>query len=203
MRKHIIILTGILLLLAASLSQAQSNAQQQIQAIVKNLRDHQNIEMTFNYQYVINSENTQEVKEGKAYLQGEAYKIIMDEQHTLSDGKTIWTYLVDDQEVMVSDADEGTDNTPLKLLTTLDKDYQASVLGKDRIELSNPKGDFKKIIVSIDSKNNKLKSAEIFADDGSKMVINFLETKFDQTLKDGFFTFDEEAYPGVEIIDMR
>lgn len=203
MRKHTSIITGILLLFAVTVSNAQNNAHQQIQSLVKNLRDHKNIEMTFNYQYVIPTESNAEVKEGKAYLQGEAYKIIMDEQHTISDGKTIWTYLADDEEVMVSNASDGTDNTPLKLLTTLDKDYKATAINKDKIELNNPKGDFKKIVVTVESKNNTLKSAEIFADDGSKMVITFLDMKFDQTWKDGFFTFDEKAYPEAEIIDMR
>ena len=35
------------------------------------------------------------------------------------------------------------------------------------------------------------------------MILNIIEMKFDQDLKDNFFTFDEKAYPDVEVIDMR
>ena len=202
MKKHIPFLAGILLLLSASGSFAQPSAGDAVKQIAQSLRDPKNVEIRFNYHYVGNG-SPSEVQEGKAYLQGEAYKVLMNEQQLFSDGETIWTYLVEDGEVMVSDAVEGTDNTPLKLLTTLDKDYKASYSGTDRIELSNPKGDFKKILLRIDPKKNTLKTAEVFADDGDSMVIEILDLKFNQDLKDGFFTFDENAFPGVDIIDMR
>lgn len=202
MKKQLRYLAGLLLLLTSSISFAQ-NADAQVKKIVQSLRDPQNVAIRFNYQYLLNNDEKPEAKQGQAFLQGECYKIIMEEQQTISDGKTIWTYLVEEGECMVSNASEGTDNTPLKLLTTLDKDYKASYTGTDMIELSNPKGDFKKILLKIDSKNNTLKTAEVFADDGGSMVISILSTKFNQDLKDGFFTFDEKAHPGVDIIDMR
>lgn len=202
MKRQLSLLAALLLAFTSTIALAQ-NADDQVKKIVKSLRDHKNVEMTFNYQYVTDPSNRSDMQEGKAYLQGEAYKVILKEQQNISDGTTIWCYLVDDGEVMVSDATEGTDNTPLKLLTTLDKNYKASFAGNEEIELSNPKGDFKKVILKVDSKKNTLKSAEIYADDDSKMIINFLDMKFDLDWEDSFFTFDEKAYPKVDIIDMR
>jgi outer membrane lipoprotein-sorting protein len=202
MKRNHCILALLLLLLAPIVSIAQSDADAKVKTIAQSLRDPKNVEIRFDYHFTDAGKPT-DAQQGKAYLQGEAYKILMNEQQTISDGKTIWTYLIEDGEVLVSNATEGTDNTPLKLLTTLDKDYKASYTGTDMIELSNPKGDFKKILLKIDSKNNTLKTAEVFADDGGSMVISILSTKFNQDLKDGFFTFDEKAHPGVDIIDMR
>ena len=202
MKRQLSLLAALLLVFTATLAMAQK-ADDQVKKIVKSFRDHKNVVIDFTYEYVADDDKHSDLQEGKAYLQGEAYKVIMKEQHNISDGTTIWCYLVDDEEVMVSDATEGTDNTPLKLLTTLDKDYQASFAGNEEIELSNPKGDFKKVTLKIDSKKNTLKSVDVYADDGSKLILNILETKFDQELKDGFFTFDEKAYPNVDIIDMR
>ena len=203
MKKHLL-LTGILLLFSTLVSIAQNSASEAVKKIAQSLRDHKNVEMTFTYQYVTDANDSSEKQDGKAYLQGEAYKIIMKEQQNISDGTTIWCYLVDDGEVMVSDATEGTDNTPLKLLTTIDKDFAATQKPGGIIELTNPKGSFKKVILRHDLKRYDLvKGLDVFADDGSKMVIDILEMKFDQDLKDGFFTFDEKAYPNVEIIDMR
>lgn len=208
MKKNIKTIAIPLLVLVTTVLWGQNDANQLVKNTVKSLRDHKNVEMSFSYQYVVDASNASDERQGTAYLQGESYKVIMDEQQTISDGKTIWTYLVDDEEVMVSDASEGTDNTPLKLITLLDKDYTAKLIktdakGLSQVELLNPNGQYKRITVKIDSKKETLKSAEIFADDGSKMVIRFKEMKFDQDFKDGFFRFDEKAYPDVDIIDMR
>ena len=203
MKKHLQIILGILLVAVANLASAQTNANETVKRIVKSFRDKKNVELNFNYQYIVDASNTSDVQQGTAFLQGEAYKIILQEQHTISDGKTIWTYLVDDEEVMVSNATEGSDNTPLKLLTTLDKDYTATYSDKSTIMLTNPKGQYKVVTLSIDPKSNTLIGMEIHADDGSKMAIFIAETKFDQDLKDGFFTFDKKDYPNVELIDMR
>ena len=202
MKKHLQIILGILLVSVASLASAQTNANETVKRIVKSFRDKKNVELRFDYQYVVDANNQSDVQQGTAFLQGEAYKIILKEQQTISDGKTIWSYLVDDEEVMVSNATDGSDNTPLKLLTTLDQDYTAIFTDSNTITLSNPDGQYKLITLTLEKKNT-LKSMVIHADDGSKMVINLIETKFNQDLKDNFFTFDKKAYPKVDIIDMR
>lgn len=202
MKKHLPVFAGILLMMVASFASAQTNANDVVKKIVKSFRDPKNVELTFNYHYVMDKENRSEEQQGTAFLQGEAYKIILKEQQTISDGKTIWSYLVDDEEVMVSNATDGTDNTPLKLLTTLDQDYTASFSTSTTISLTNPKSHYKKITLTLEKKDS-LKSMEIHADDGSKMVINITEVKNNQDLKDDFFTFNTKDYPEVEIIDMR
>ena len=203
MKKHLQIILGILLVSVASLASAQTNANETVKRIVKSFRDKKNVELRFDYQYVVDANNQSDVQQGTAYLQGEAYKIILKEQQTISDGTTIWSYLVDDEEVMVSNTTDGSDNTPLKLLTTLDKGYKATFTDNTSIMLTNPDGQYKVVSLSIDPKNKTLVGMEIHADDGSRMVILITEMKFDQDLKANFFTFDEKAYPNVDIIDMR
>lgn len=199
---------GFAILLATSTLEAQNGADAIVRTFVDQLKSHQNLEMVFNYQFSTDGKNFSEAQNGHAWLQGEAYKIELVEQQNISDGKTIWTYLVDDEEVMVSDATEGTDNTPLKLLTSLDESYAASITKMDdngicTLELANPKGQYKRITLKINTKTTEIKSADIYVEDGSKMVVNFEELKFDQKLGDKFFTFDEKAHPNVDVIDMR
>lgn len=202
MKRQFSLLTILLLVFSYTIALAQ-NADAQVKEIVKSFRDHKNVEISFNYQYVTDANNRSEWQEGKAYLQGEAYKVIMKEQENSSDGTTIWCYLVDDEEVMVSNATEGTDNTPLKLLGTLDEDYAAVAKDNYTFELTNPKGDFKKVILSRDRKRPDLLGVEVFADDGSSLVLSINEIKYDLDLDDSFFTFDEKAHPEVDVIDMR
>lgn len=208
MKKNISILISLAMLMTTIGCFGQDNlANMYIKRMVKSLRDPKNVELTYNYSYQQDASHTSGKQEGKAYMQGEQYKVIMNEQETISDAKVIWTYIVDDKEVMVSNANDGTDNTPFKLISTLDRDYTAKVLNTDKdmttqIQLTNPKGQYKKVVVSVD-KNGSLKNAEIYADDGSMLNIEITDTKTNQQFDDAFFTFDEKAHPGVEIIDMR
>ena len=206
--KNIIIC--IALVFAAQAVSAQNNAEKIIRVMVDQMRSHKNVEMVFNYQISPDGKTLGESEKGHAWLQGEAYKIEMTDQQTISDGKTIWSYLIDDEEVMVSNASEGTDNTPLKLLTSLDESYVATLSGIDAkgiatIELANPKGQYKRVTLKINTKKSRpnIDSADIYIEDGSKVVVTIKEMKFDQELDDIFFTFDAKKHPKVDVIDMR
>ena len=202
------IIACLLLLFAAQAVSAQNNADALIRVLVNQINCHKNVEMAYNYQLNSNDKNLDEPQKGHAWLQGEAYKIELQDQQTISDGKTIWSYLIDEEEVMVSNASEGTDNTPLKLLTSLDKNYAATLTGIDAqgvasIELANPMGQYKRVTLKINTKKTELKSADIYMEDGSKIVVNVEEMKYDQELDDNFFTFDTKKHPKVDVIDMR
>ena len=202
------IIACIALVFAAQAVSAQNNAEKIIRVMVDQMRSHKNVEMGFNYQISPDGKTLGESEKGHAWLQGEAYKIEMTDQQTISDGKTIWSYLIDDEEVMVSNASEGTDNTPLKLLTSLDESYVATLSGIDAkgiatIELANPTGQYKRATMKVDTKKTELKSADIYLEDGNKFIIKVEEMKYDQKLDDKFFTFDEAKHPEVDVIDMR
>ena len=198
----------LFLLFATQAVSAQNNADALIRVLVDQIKSHDNVEMAFNYQLSPDGKTLGDSQKGHAWLQGEAYKIEMSEQQTISDGKSIWTYLIDEEEVMISNATEGTDNTPLKLLTSLDKSYAATLTGIDAqgnavIELANPKGQYKRITLKINAKKTELKNVDIYMEDGSKVMITIEEMKFDQQLDDKFFTFDAKKHPNVDVIDMR
>ncbi len=202
------IIACLFLLFVTQAVTAQNNAEALIRVLVNQVKSHQNMEMKFSYQISLDEKTLIDALKGKAWLQGEAYKIELPEQQTISDGKTIWSYLVDDEEVLVSNATEGTDNTPLKLLTSLDKNYAATLTNIDAqgnavIELANPKGQYKRITLKINTKKTELKNVDIYMEDGSKVMITIEEMKFDQNLDDNFFTFDAKKHPNVDVIDMR
>ena len=202
------IIACIAFLFAAQAVSAQNNAEAFIRLIINQLKSHKNIEMTFNYQISPDGKNLGETEKGHAWLQGEAYKVEMADQQTISNGTTIWTYFVDAEEVMVSNASEGVDNTPLKVLTSLDENYVASLTGIDAngiatVELANPAGQYKRVTLKINTKKVELKGADVYFEDGNKFVITLEEMKYDQELDDKFFTFDTKKHPNVDVIDMR
>lgn len=201
------IIACLLLLFAAQAVSAQNNADAIIRVLVDKIKSHKNVEMAFSYQ-IDSDKSLSESLKGHAWLQGEAYKTELADQQTISDGKTIWLYLIDDEEVMVSNANEGTDNTPLKLLTSLNNSYVATLTNIDAqgvasIELANPKGQYKRVTLKMNAMKAALKSADIYLEDGTKVAVTVKEMKYDQELDDKFFTFDTKKHPNVDVIDMR
>ena len=202
------IIACLFLMLATQVVSAQNEGERIIRAMVEKMKSHKNVEMVFNFSINPNDNDLGETEKSHAWLQGEAYKIEMAEQQTISDGKTIWSYLIEDEEVIVSNASEGSDNTPLKVLTTLDESYVATLSsinsqGIASIELANPNGQYKRVMLKINAKKHELNHADIFMEDGSKIIIDVEEMKYDQTLDDKFFTFDAKKHPNVDVIDMR
>ena len=201
------IIVGLVLLLATQAVSAQNNAEAILRLMVNQMKSHKNVEMAYKYQVSAEGQDS-DVQQGKAWLQGEAYKVEMVEQQIVSDGKTIWTYLIDDDEVMVSNASEGQDNTPLKLLTSLDESYVATLTGIDAkgnatIELANPKGQYRRVTLRANATKLAINSMDVYLEDGTKLLITVDEMKFDQNLDDKFFTFDTKKHPKVDVIDMR
>ena len=202
------IIACLLLLFAAQAVSAQNNADAIIRVLVDQIKSHKNVEMIYNYQLNANGQNLGDAEKGHAWLQGEAYKIELQDQQTISDGKTIWSYLIEDEEVMVSNASEGTDNTPLKLLTTLDESYAASLVGMDAqgvatIELANPKGQYRRVTLKANVNKAEIKNLDVYMEDGSKLLVTVDKMTFDQELDEKFFTFDAKKHPNVDVIDMR
>ena len=200
-------IAGFVLLFVAQVVSAQNNADAIIRLMVNQMKSHKNVEMTYKYLFNVNGQTT-DAQQGKGWLQGEAYKVEMVEQQMISDGKTIWTYLVDDEEVMVSDAKKGTDNTPLKLLTSLDENYAATLTGMDAqgnatIELANPKGQYRRVTLRVNASKLTINSLDVYMEDGAKLLVTMDEMKYDQELDEKFFTFDAKKYPNVDVIDMR
>jgi outer membrane lipoprotein-sorting protein len=201
------IIACLFLLFATQAVTAQTNTEALVRLMVNQMKSHKNVELDYKYQ--VSSEGlSTEAQQGKAWLQGEAYKVEMVEQQIISDGKSIWTYLVDEEEVMISNATEGEDNTPLKLLTSLDENYAATLTGLDAkgnatIELANPKGKYRRISLRANPNNLAINGMDVYMEDGTKLILTVDEMIFDQELDDKFFTFDTKKHPNVDVIDMR
>ena len=200
---------GIIFSFMVGAAQAQTMANELVKKTIDKINKHKNVEFVFDYDISNETIAVTESNSGTAYMQGEAYKLEVEGQSIISDGKTLWTYLPDNEEVMVSNT--STDEnfiTPIKLLTTYDKDYtikyaKSSEKGIKVVEMSNPKGEFSKVTLKINEAKLEVVSATIKSRSGMNFTIKIKKTVFDQNLGSKFFTFDEKAHPNVDVIDMR
>ena len=200
---------GIILTFMVGAAQAQTMASELVKKTIDKINKHKNVEFVFDYDMSNETIAVTESASGTAYMQGDAYKLEVEGQQIISDGKTMWTYLPDSEEVMVSNpSDDENIITPIKLLTTYDKDYtmkygKSSEKGIKVVEMSNPKGEVSKVTLKINEAKLEIVSATISNRSGDAFTIKIKKTVFDQNLEAKFFTFDEKAHPKVDVIDMR
>ena len=207
--KKVTAIIGIILTFMVGALQAQTMASELVKKTIDKINKHKNVEFVFDYDMSNETIAVTESASGTAHMQGDAYKLEVEGQQIISDGKTMWTYLPDSEEVMVSNpSNDENIITPIKLLTTYDKDYtmkytKSNEKGIKVVEMSNPKGEFSKVTLKINEAKLEIVSATISNRSGINFTIKIKKTIFDQNLEAKFFTFDEKTHPKVDVIDMR
>lgn len=154
--------------------------------------------------------------EGSILMHGEKYKLELLDTETYFDGKSVYTFLKDVNEVMISDPEEDEANifsNPLTLMTLYERNFrfrlrgEISSGGKTLYEIDlHPEErevEFHTIKLFIGKEKTQIDSAVISGKDGTIYTLkveNFVE---DVNVTETDFTFDPEKHPGVEIIDLR
>ncbi len=209
MKKNSILISIIFCLMTGSIF-AQTSAEQLVKQTVDKLKKHKNTAISFDYLMEGENAKNEDRHSGKGYMQNEAYKLEIDGQQIISDGKTLWTYQEAHREVMVSNADDDNNTmlSPLHFITHYDKDYKLRYIetkekGMKCVEMTNPKAMFSKVVLTIDEKKQELKNMRVNDTNGNTLTINIKETTFDHNWPDTFFSFDAKSHPDVEVIDMR
>ena len=149
---------------------------------------------------------------GSAVILGDSYRVTTDDNVILSDGKAVWNYLPDVNEVTITEPDpeEGSFMArPSLLFSMYEKGYKVRLLeqnAKDWVIDLYPE-DINVSLVRIRLKIGKtlydLRTAEYRTKDG--MTLTLAADKYDLTFRPapGYFAFNPADYEGVEVIDMR
>lgn len=203
MKKTILIIIGILLSIKVS---AQS-AEEFLNSVIEKNKSYEDISIIFNYRYGTKEEVSNKMK-GYAYMKGEAYLLKIDGQEMISDGSTLWTYLIDEQEVMISDVNED-NNSPLAIINSFSKNVNVSFEHCSDADLTHllitekEATTFKSISLYVKNKDLKIHEIDINNLDDSYLIYSIESFHTNQNLPDSMFFFDEKIHPNVEVIDMR
>jgi outer membrane lipoprotein-sorting protein len=213
MKRLLIFLPVILLFIR---TEAQDNkAKTILDGVTQQTKSYSTIEIEFTYTMKNTKNNVNESKKGTACMKGDKYWMSFAGQTIISDGKTQWTYIKDNNEVQVNNVDPNNDQSmnPSKLLTSYDKSFTPKFIKEEVrnaktiqiIDLTPLKGrSYFKIRVEIDKTQKQIVNAIVYDKNGTSTytysVVKFTPNK---TIPDTKFTFDAKDYPGVEVIDMR
>lgn len=208
MKKNIILTLAVLF--SGAFAFAQS-ADQTLKAIINQAKSYKNIEIAFDYRMTNEEAGIDETMAGAGFLQGDSFKISLDNQEMISDGNVVWTYLPDEEEVMVSDIASDGSSSPLAILASYQDNVKASFVKNNSsddlqtLEVKATNGDkkFDKIHICIRKADLQVASVSMFDDNGNTFTYNITKFVTNQDFPENFFVFDETAHPGVEVIDMR
>jgi outer membrane lipoprotein-sorting protein len=156
-------------------------------------------------------------QEGSLIVKGDKYKVEIPGQTIICDGKTIWTYLKESNEVQINNYDEKDSEdkiTPTNIFTIYEKgfkyefDKEETIKGitiqKIKLYPNDPKKkNYHTAILSIDKNKKQIISLKILVKDGSTNTYTVKKFTPNATINDHVFTFNKDNYPNVEVIDLR
>ncbi|NPA34214.1 MAG: outer membrane lipoprotein carrier protein LolA [Chlorobi bacterium] len=155
-----------------------------------------------------------EIKEGTLYVNGEKYRLDFGDQLVVSDGKTVWTYIKETNEVQITEEDpENQMFQPRDLFSDFGDEYIYTLLGTKKlkdyttyvIDLTpiDKNKSFFKIRLYIDTKTYEIRRAIVFEKSGIRYALDIISFIPNAPIPNVLFTFDTTAYPGIQVTDLR
>lgn len=150
--------------------------------------------------------------EGTVVINGNSYRLTLPDNIIMADGKTVWNYMPEVNEVTITEpdpSDESFISRPSLLFTMYEKGYKVRLLEQNTNEWiidlypEDPKVNLVRIRLAVGKDLYNLKSAEYRTKDG--MTVTLKALKYDLSFRPpaGYFVFNAADHKGVEIIDMR
>ena len=169
----------------------------------------------FTYKVENAAGKTLSTKKGSVTMKGPKYRINFGDQQIWCDGKTVWNYDKNANEVTVSKVESAAGTiTPQKLFTNFyDKDFlyklngEQTIKGKkvQEIELTpvDKTKTFFKVLLYVDKANNTITGAKLFEKAGNRYNYSVSNLNGKANIADAQFVFDAKKYPGAEVVDLR
>jgi outer membrane lipoprotein-sorting protein len=185
-----------------------------LDAVITKTKAQKTIKANFTFIMKNVSEDIYESKSGIIQIMGNSYRLTMDRMIVISNGKTSWNLLLDEEEVMINNVETGDENsiTPTNLLNAYNENYKSKLIeeyyykGKDiqLICLTPLKGKKISIIhIEIDKKEKQVVSFSIFHKDGNVFSYEINNYILNKDIPISNFIFNEDEYPNFEVVDMR
>lgn len=216
MKKFFLIMTMIsssILTYQNTQAQVDTKASTILNAASTKLKSYTTMKLEFTYSMVNAKTKINESKSGIIQVKGNKYKLDMGGQAVFCDGKTIWTYIKDDEECNINNVSTQEDAmNPLSILNNYSQNFKSKYIkdivqsGKtyQLVDLTPIKGkSYYKVRIAIEKANSQVGSIIVYDKNGSTYTYLISKLTPNLTLSDAMFTFNASKYPGVEMNDMR
>jgi outer membrane lipoprotein-sorting protein len=215
--KRLFLFSILLVFATAGFSQQDTKAKEILEKVTKTTQSLASLDAKFSFEMSNKAENIKEKSVGSIILKNKKYKLNIPQMglQVICDGKTIWTYMVNSNEVTIANLDESTDELmdPAKIFTIYERGFNYKFINESvdagvsvyNIDLTpqKPTGDIQKIKIMIDKQKMLIRGANMAGKDGNTYLVSVSQFKTDGVYKDTDFVFDPKKYKGIEVIDMR
>jgi outer membrane lipoprotein-sorting protein len=209
-----------LLVITGGLFTAQAQTDAKAKAILaevsKKYRSYDIVKTDFTFTLENQQAKVKETQQGTLIVKANAnkYKVVMTNQDLISDGKSQWTYLKNDQEVQVTNVDNSGDAiNPAKIFTVYERGFKYQYVSEKKVGAkvyqtidlapTDAKKPFYKVRLTIDKAAKQISNVLIFDKNGNKYTYNVKTFVPNVKMPESTFAFDSKKYPGVEVVDLR
>lgn len=200
-----------------AVAQQNTRARKILDEVSKKTRSYSAISANFIFSMENEDMDIHEKNEGSIFLKGQKYVVELHDigMKVYSDGKTLWNYMEDGNQVTISSVEDNHSDLmdPSSIFNIYEKGFESEYIREKKegrkmlhhIELypDTKKHDVSKIILLIDQSNMMIHSALLHGTDGNTYGIEVEKMETDIELPDSFFVFDTTGYDDIEIIDFR
>ena len=215
--KRLFLISILSVFVLAGYAQQDAKAKEILEKVTKTTQSLASLDAKFSFEMNNKAENIKDKSVGSIILKNKKYKLNIPQMglQVTCDGKTIWTYMVNSNEVTIANLDESTDELmdPAKIFTIYEKGFNYKFLSETveagvpvyNIELTpqKPSGDVQKIKLMINKQKMLIHGAVMTGKDGNTIIVAVTQLKTDGVYADSDFVFDSKKYKGIEVIDMR
>ncbi|BAX81536.1 LolA family protein [Labilibaculum antarcticum] len=160
-------------------------------------------------------EDIHEISEGSITLVGDKYRLKLMGVDTYFDGTTLYSHIVDVDEVNISEPEKGDEEglNPAAIFSIYEKGYTYKYIKEETSNNStyhiidlfpkNTEREFTLIRLKISKANDQIESLKSIGKDGNNVSIILKNLTPNLTYPDSYFVFDKKLNPDVEINDLR
>jgi outer membrane lipoprotein-sorting protein len=217
MKKLLFVVVALLSFSLSSVAQNENPKDPKAKAILDKVsatnKAASTIYIEFDYRLVNKPNGIDETQNGTIWLKGEKYKLIFPGLERYSDGKTMWTYLEDDEECQISNAvsDDEESFSPSSMLSIYESGFNylygsEDLINGNKVDMIKlfPEGGGKPyhtIKIYINKSTSQIARIEIFGKDGNTFTYDLKEIKMNTAMANMLFVFDTSK--AEDVVDLR
>jgi len=213
--KKLFLISFLSLISFFGFSQTTAKAKKLLDEVSKKVTTYKNISLTFDYILDNEKENIHQETNGKVTLKGDQYHLNLMGVERIYDGKSIYTIVHEDEEVVINNGNTEEDAafTPSKMLTFYKKGYRykwdnLKTIGGKEIQFIKllpiaTNNDNKYILLGIDTKSKNIYQVVYTNKNSSTTTFKIRSFKTNTSLPVHEFSFDEKKYEAKDYIITR
>jgi outer membrane lipoprotein-sorting protein len=212
--KKTILLSIVLLLASMSFAQKDNKAEAILSKVSATYKAYNSFRVNFSLTMYNKEEFINDASMGSADIKNDMYKISIMGVDTYFDGKTRYSYLIDSEEINITEPDEEDSElaNPAKIFDLYKTGFNYSIVkqyksaGANLVEIKLipiKEKDYSHVVLVINKDKSNVISFTTVGKDGNDVILKMIKLETKHSFENSHFMLNLKKYPDAEVIDMR